>query len=95
MNSFDLAEEEYIQFLKDYGHQDFTLISFIPTLKTVKEFVDRRDNNFKKTPRIQRADLLLGGNFEIDKKMDHGVLDFELKKKKGKMKDSKKEQFEK
>ena len=34
-NSFDLAEEEYIRFLQEHGHQDFTLISFLPEVRTV------------------------------------------------------------
>ena len=69
-NSFDLAEEEYIRFLQEHGHQDFTLISFVPEVRTVDQFVDKRENNFAKTNRVQRADALLGGNFEINKNLD-------------------------
>ena len=91
-NSFDLAEEEYIKFLQEHGHQDFTLISFLPEVKTVDEFIDKRENNFIRTNRVQRADALLGGNFEIDKNVDNmGTLDLKMKKKQGKQKDSKRE----
>lgn len=94
-NSFDLAEEEYIQFLYEYGHQDFSLLSFLPDIYAVPELISKRENNFIKKNKVQRAETLLGGNFEIDKPLDNGMLHLRMKKKQGKNKDSKKEQWEK
>jgi hypothetical protein len=43
----------------------------VPEVRTVDHFVDKRENNFAKTNRVQRADALLGGNFEINKNLDN------------------------
>lgn len=40
LDSFDMEELEYIDFLKEYGHVDFTPIDWQPDLRTVAQYED-------------------------------------------------------
>jgi len=34
-NTFDREEEEYLMFLEEFGHIDFTNLNFLPKIKSV------------------------------------------------------------
>ena len=51
-NSFDLEEEEYIEFLKQYGHVDFTLLNFLPDLQTLQQYEELYQEEFIRLPRM-------------------------------------------
>ena len=35
--SYSVAELEYIEFLREWGHIDFSLLNFLPQIMTIKE----------------------------------------------------------
>jgi len=40
----EAEEEEYLDFLMEYGHVDFTLINFLPEIKSVEKLIEIRRN---------------------------------------------------
>ena len=42
MNSETREEYEYYKFLKRFGHMDFSLLEFLPEIKTVDELRDMK-----------------------------------------------------
>lgn len=44
INSAAREEEEYLDFLMEFGHIDFFLLNFLPCIRTVPEFKEFRDN---------------------------------------------------
>ena len=87
LDSFDLEEEEYIEFLKQYGHVDFSNIDWTPDLRTVQQYEEIYQEEFVKIPKMQRAFKHLGNKFDFDKLRDNGHMIITWTKKKPKMKD--------
>lgn len=42
MNTIDQEEEEYMMFLEEFGHIDFSMLNFLPQIKSVEEFKELR-----------------------------------------------------
>ncbi len=80
-NTLDLEEEDYIEFLKEHGHKDFRLISFLPDLREVKEYEEKYVEQFLVTERVQRTTTLLGENFKVEKETNNGKIKVHLEKK--------------
>ena len=53
------AEDEYLDFLEEWGHVDFSLVAFRPTLRTVPEFRDFRKEEEGRSSRMVRTYRLL------------------------------------
>jgi hypothetical protein len=79
--TFDLEEEDYIEFLKEHGHKDFRLISFLPDLRDVKEYEEKYVQKYLITERVQRTTTLLGENFKVEKETNNGRIKVHLEKK--------------
>ena len=90
--SFDLEEEEYIEFLKQYGHVDFSLLQFQPDLRTIAQYEELYQEEFIRLPRMQRSFNMVGNKFDFDKLRAHGHMLIQIKPKKEMKKDSKAEQ---
>ena len=42
-NSIDKEEEEYLEFLEEWGHVDFTMLLLLPQIRTVEELQEIRE----------------------------------------------------
>ena len=42
-NSIDKEEEEYLEFLEEWGHVDFTMLMLLPQIRTVEELQEIRE----------------------------------------------------
>jgi len=71
MDPEDLA---YLEFLKQYGHWDFSLLGYLPKLQTIEEFEEMKKEKFLKCPKIMRTTSLIGNNFDIEKDRHNGRL---------------------
>ena len=50
----EAEEEEYLDFLQEYGHIDFGLIGFLPKVKSVNELIElRKDEQLNSTKFIK------------------------------------------
>ena len=55
-------EEEYLDFLEQFGHINFTNLDFLPVLRSVPELEDRRRMEYLSSPRMIRTNTLLFSN---------------------------------
>ena len=66
LDTIEAEEEEYLDFLMEFGHIDFSLISFLPKIKSVDELIQlRRDEQLNSTKYIKVKAL-------IDNNPDYG-----------------------
>jgi phage-related tail protein len=42
-NSIDKEEEQYLEFLEEWGHIDFTMLLLLPQIRTVEELQEIRE----------------------------------------------------
>lgn len=70
MNTFDREEEEYLCFLEEFGHIDFTLLNFLPQIRTVEEFQEFRQKEILNSTRFVKQSDLLANNPNMPKKKE-------------------------
>ena len=58
-NTDERADDEYLDFLEEWGHVDFSLVAFRPTLRTVPEFKEFRKEEEGRSARMIRTYQLL------------------------------------
>ena len=68
LNTIDREEEEYLCFLEEFGHIDFTLLTFLPTIHTVEEFQEIRQNDILNSTRFVKQSDLLANNPNMPRK---------------------------
>ena len=59
MGTATLEEEEYLDFLEQYGHIDFTLLDFLPKLKSVNELQEEKKSKLLQSEMMIRTSNLL------------------------------------
>jgi len=59
MTEVSKCEEEYLDFLEQFGHIDFTHIEFLPILRTVKELKEIKNKNWVTSNQMIRTNALL------------------------------------
>lgn len=52
-------EEEYLDFLEQFGHINFTNLDFLPILRSVPELEDKRKLEYLSSPKMIRTNTLL------------------------------------
>lgn len=62
VNSFDKDEEDYLEFLEEWGHVDFALLTYLPHIRTVEELYDMRNKDMMNTTRVIRTQTLIASN---------------------------------
>lgn len=55
-------EEEYLDFLEQFGHINFTNLDFLPVLRSVPELEDKRKLEYLSSPKMIRTNTLLFSN---------------------------------
>ena len=69
-NSFDQEEEDYLQFLEEWGHVDFTYLTFLPDIRTVDELIELRERDRLNTTTAIRTQTLIAQNPKRPQKRD-------------------------
>ena len=59
LNTFDREEEEYLLFLEEFGHIDFTLLTFSPMIQSVDDIKIKRNDDIMNTTRYVRTKELI------------------------------------
>ena len=58
-NTDERADDEYLDFLEEWGEVDFSLLAFLPTVRTVPEFLEFRKEEENRSTRMIRTYRLL------------------------------------
>jgi hypothetical protein len=59
-------EEEYLDFLEQYGHVDFSCLEFLPNLRTVDELQEIKRKNILTSTKMVRTQTLLNSNIDLN-----------------------------
>jgi len=62
LNTIEREEEDYVQFLEEFGHIDFSMLSFLPLLRTVDEFQEIRKNEALNNSTAIKIQTLIASN---------------------------------
>ena len=74
MTEVSRCEEEYLEFLEQFGHIDFTHVEFLPVLRTVRELKDIKQKKWMESNQMLRTNALLDSMGRMSLKADIGSL---------------------
>jgi hypothetical protein len=59
-------EEEYLDFLEQYGHVDFSTLEFLPNLRSVDELQEIKRKKVLTSTKMVRTQALLNSNIDLN-----------------------------
>ena len=59
-------EEEYLDFLEQYGHVDFSSLEFLPNLRSVDELQEIKRKKILTSTKMVRTQALLNSNIDLN-----------------------------
>ena len=65
MTELSRMEEDYLDFLEQFGHIDFFLLEFLPVIRTVPELKAAKQKSIMMSAKMIRTHALLDGSGQI------------------------------